>query len=82
MVVTSHGAPELEWQAENLVRLGLCVHLKKLDTTVESIRTAAAHMTRDATVLGNIKQMRYSVLQEPGAEEASNRIEEYIETGY
>jgi MGT family glycosyltransferase len=78
LVVTSHGFPELEWQAENLVRLGIGVHLSKDQLTVDRLRRAATDAFQDERMAQRMLQIQRHVREEPGAEEAVNRIEEFI----
>lgn len=79
LIVTTHGFPELEWQADNIESLGLGVHLMKSETTVESIRKSAIHVSQDTAIHNRVRQMQRAVRREPGAEETANRIEEYLE---
>ena len=80
LIVTTHGMPELEWQADRMASLGLGIWLGKDDTNVENIRKSAIQISEDDSILRAVKQMRYLVRREPGAEETANRIEEYIES--
>jgi MGT family glycosyltransferase len=79
LLVTSHGYPELEWQADNLVSLGLAVHLSSSDMNIERLRDAAIEAMRDTAMRENIERIQRVVRREPGSEETSNRIEEFME---
>jgi MGT family glycosyltransferase len=78
LLILTYGFPELEWQARNIVRLGLGVHLPKSDTSVESLRASIDRMMRDDQMRQRVRDARRLVLQEPGAEETANRIEDFI----
>lgn len=80
LIATTHGIPENEWEAENLVDLGLAVHIRKADMSVEKLRQSVIQISEDAPLRNRVKQMQRIVQREPGAEEAANRIEEYLET--
>jgi MGT family glycosyltransferase len=78
LLVTSHGYPELEWQGENLTKLGIGIHLRSANTSVASIREAALQLTSDASIRNSVERMRHAVRREPGSEDAANRIEDYL----
>ena len=80
LIVTTHGALELEWQADNIESLGIGIHLRKADTNSENLRRAAIHVSEDHVLLQRVKQMQRAVQREPGGEETVNRIEEFLET--
>jgi len=80
MVITSCGNDELEGLGDNLSQLGLGIHLKGNEMTPESLRKCARQVLESATILRNVKKLQRSVRRQAGAEEAANRIEEFIET--
>jgi MGT family glycosyltransferase len=80
LIVTSHGFPEVEWQADHWESLGLCAHLRKADTQVKRLRTAVDRISNDALVRDSVLRMQHLVRREPGAEETANRVEEFLET--
>jgi UDP:flavonoid glycosyltransferase YjiC (YdhE family) len=77
--VTTHAAPELEWEGENLQSLGLGVHISNSEMSAESIRGATLQIANDRAMLNRVRRMQWIVQREPGAEEAANRIQEYLE---
>jgi MGT family glycosyltransferase len=79
MVVTTRGSLELEWMGENIVNLGIGIHLKNAEMTAEAIRGAALAVSHDVAMHQRVEEMRRVVCREPGAEEVVNRIEEYLE---
>lgn len=79
LVMTSCGFPELEGLADNFAELGVGLHLREADTSVESLRHAALHASGNATTLSKVAQLQHRVRRAPGAEETANRIEEYAE---
>jgi MGT family glycosyltransferase len=80
LLVTSHGIKELEWQGDNIERLGIGIHLRKNDTSTGNIKKFASLIHSDAGLLERIRGMRYTVRREAGAEEAANKIEEYVDS--
>lgn len=80
MLFMTHGHVELEAYAENSVRLGLGVHLRKSETSAPAIRECVHKMSQDDRLLDAVKRMRRVIRAEPGAEEVANRIDEYIES--
>jgi MGT family glycosyltransferase len=79
LLVTSQGILEQEWEAENLARLGLGIHLRGTDLSVDTMRNAAINIFGDMTILTRMKEVQRIVRSDAGAEEAANRIEEYLE---
>jgi MGT family glycosyltransferase len=79
LIATTLGIPENEWEAENLVDLGLAIHIRKDEMSVERIRRSVVQITSDTAIQERVKKMQRLVLQEPGAEETSNRIEDYLD---
>lgn len=79
MIATTFGFAELEWCAENsIVRLGLGLHLRKGDITVDGIRAAAIRVAGDSNIQRNTRNVSRLVQREPGAEEVVNRIDEHL----
>ncbi|MFL6603917.1 MAG: nucleotide disphospho-sugar-binding domain-containing protein [Steroidobacteraceae bacterium] len=78
LLVTSHGFLEPECMGNNIARAGLGIHLKKDDTSVESIRDAAMRLSSDAELRDRVRRLQECVRREAGAEETANRIEEYL----
>jgi MGT family glycosyltransferase len=78
LVMTSLGVHELEEWSDNLVRLGLGVHIKGKDVSAPLLRQAAIDVHESERILHNVKQLQRKVLWEPGAEETANRIEDSI----
>jgi len=78
-LMITHGYPEAEAYAENMVRLGLGIHLKDFETDSSHIRSAVQKMLEDGALQERVNKMRGIVRREPGAEETANRIEEYLE---
>ena len=78
MVAISEGFPEYEWRADRLVELGIGAHIRKNDTSAESLRRAAVHMSQDGGVLQRVKDLESTVKKGPGAEEAADCIESYL----
>jgi MGT family glycosyltransferase len=78
LIVTTHGFPELEWQADNIESLGIGVHVRKADTNAEHLRALAIQVSENHELLDKVRQIRRAVQREPGAEETANRIEEYL----
>lgn len=80
-LITSCGVRELEWVADNLARLGLGVHLRQSETNADSVRASAVRILSDAQLIDRVQRLRRAVLQEPGAEEAANKIEDCLHAG-
>jgi len=80
LVVTTHGFPELEWQADNIEDLGIGIHVRKAETNADTLRSLAVRVLGDRELLNRVRRMQRTVQREPGAEETVNRIEEYLET--
>ena len=80
LIVTSLGALELEWQAENLERLGIAIHIRKSEMTAEKVRAATARALEDRQMRNRVRDLRDLVRRAPGGEETANRIEEHLET--
>lgn len=78
LIMTSCGAPELEWSADNLMRLGIGVHIRNEEMNAERIRDVVEHVLVDRLILSNVRKLQQSVRRQPGAEEAANEIEEFI----
>jgi MGT family glycosyltransferase len=79
LLMTTHGSAELEWFADRMEDLGIGVHLRRADTTAENIKNAAIRIANDEAILTRVKQMQREVRRSPGAEEAVNRIEDYMD---
>jgi len=78
-LMITHGFSEAEAYAENMVRLGLGIHLRNVETNASNIRGAVNKMLADTALHRRVKRMRDIVRREAGAEETANRIEEYSE---
>lgn len=79
MIVTSRGKAELEWLAENFVKLGIAVHLRETDFTAPMLRKSVADALENATLLTAVQKLRHSVLRSAGAEETANELELYMQ---
>jgi MGT family glycosyltransferase len=78
LIVTSHGFSELEYQADNIVDLGIGIHLPKGDLTVENLRRASDQVFADDSMRKRMEDVRRVVRRQPGAEDTVNRIEDYL----
>jgi len=78
LVVLSHGFPELEWQADNLERLGVGVHVRKADTNSKTLREVINRTANDLEMRRKVKRLQHETHREPGSEDTANRIEQYI----
>lgn len=79
-IAVTCGFAELEWCADtNITRLGLGVHLKKEDFSVDNIKGAVQRASENREILSNVKRVRHIVRREPGAEEVVNRIDELLD---
>lgn len=79
LVMITHGHMDPEAYAENAVRLGIGIHLRKAETTVENIRQSALRVMEDQVIVDRVRQLQQLVRREPGAEDTANRIEEYLQ---
>jgi len=79
MIVMSEGVSEYEWQADHLAEVGIGIHIRKADTNPKGIRTAAIQLLEDEVMRRRVKEIQRAVSREPGADDAANRIEEYLE---
>jgi MGT family glycosyltransferase len=79
VVMTSCGALELEWSADNLLRLGIGVHIRNAEMSADRLRSAVLHVLGSSVILSNVSRLQQSVRRQPGAEEAANRIDEFAE---
>lgn len=80
IIVTSHGFPELEWQADNLERVGNGIHVRKATMDAAAVRRAAVHAMEAGHMADRVREIRRLVQREPGGEETANAIEEYLES--
>jgi MGT family glycosyltransferase len=78
MVITSHGYPEIEWQADNIEEQGTGVHLRGAELSPAELRNAALRVVNDAALLQRVREMKRKVRRSPGAEEVANVIEDYM----
>lgn len=78
LVMTSCGIPFLEALCDIWGGLGLGIHLKHSDMTPESLKRAFMEVIESAEIRANVGRMQRIVQCEPGAEEASNYVEEFI----
>jgi UDP:flavonoid glycosyltransferase YjiC (YdhE family) len=79
MILTSLGFPEKEWEAENLTRLGSVLHVMKEDFHHDLLKAAALRAMNSIEVRDAARKLRRMVRNEPGAEEAVNRTEEFLD---
>ena len=79
MIAMTEGVGEYEWQADHLAELGIGAHISKADTNPERIGLLATRMSEDEAIQRRVKEIQRAVRREPGAEDAANRIEEYLE---
>jgi MGT family glycosyltransferase len=79
LIVTTHGAGELEWQGDNIEELGIGVHLRAKDMNPQNLRKTAIRVSSDRKLLDRVKEVQRIVQREPGAEETATRISEYLE---
>jgi MGT family glycosyltransferase len=77
LLVMSFGFAEIEWMGDILEDLGIGIHLKKAHMNAKAIRELAGQILSDSAMLNRLKLMKRAVRQDPGAEEAVNRIEDY-----
>jgi MGT family glycosyltransferase len=80
MIAITNGVAEFEWQAQRIVELGLGLHVSKSEMSSAAMYTAAVRLLRSPDVLARVREVRYRVRREPGAEDAANRIEDYLHT--
>jgi NDP-glycosyltransferase len=78
LLVLSFGFKEIEFMGDILEDLGIGIHLKKDEMSVQSVRALSSKILSDEAMLIRVKQMKRVVRMEPGAEEAVNRIEDYL----
>jgi MGT family glycosyltransferase len=81
LIAVTEGVPEFEWQGDHIAKLGIGVHLRKEATNSANLREAALRLSSDTAILHQVQKIKHAVRREPGAEEAANRIEEYLEAG-
>lgn len=79
LLITSCGVQELEGYADNLQSLGLGLHLRKDELSVDRLRCSVIKILQDEAISHRVKQVQYRVRREPGGEETANRIEEHME---
>lgn len=79
LLMITHGHTDPEAYAENAVRLGIAIHLRKCETTVENIRQSALRVMEDQAIVDRVRQLQNFVRREPGAEDTANRIEEHLQ---
>ena len=79
LLVPSHGFKEIEWQGENIDRLGIGIHLRQTDTTPENIRRISSEMMTDSALFERVRRAQHEVLRDLGPEETVNRIEDFME---
>ena len=78
LLVTSLGIRELEWVASAIMRLGTGAHIKGKELTAAAMRAAALQILGSPTVRANVEQLRDRTRRSAGAEDAANRMEEYV----
>lgn len=78
MVMITHGNPELEMYAENVQRLGVGIHLERARATPENIRRSVIQVMEGSVIRDRVNWMQGVVRSSPGAEEASNWIENHL----
>lgn len=79
LLMTSCGAPFLEALCDIWVELGLGRHLKHTEMKAESLRGAFIEVIESAEIRAKVRRMQRIVQCAPGAEEAADGIEEFIE---
>jgi MGT family glycosyltransferase len=78
LVTTSHANVDLELHSNNIARLGIGIHLRESEMDVDHVRTAATLVLRDEVILGRVREIQRIVRREPGGEETTNRVEEFL----
>lgn len=79
MIATTFGFAEIEWCAENsIARLGVGIHLRKEEITVDGIRAAAVRIEGDSNIQSKVRNVSKAVQREAGSEDVVNRIDEYL----
>jgi UDP:flavonoid glycosyltransferase YjiC (YdhE family) len=78
LLMITQGSPDLEVYSENAARLGIGCHLRKTETTVNTIRDSALRILGDGAIADRMEQIQRIVRREPGAEDTANCIEEYL----
>jgi len=75
MVITSVGNAEIEWEAANLERVGLAVHVSDQEMRGAGLSQIVVSTLENTSMLRNVREIRRAIRKEPGAEEAVNRVE-------
>jgi MGT family glycosyltransferase len=78
-LVTSCGINELEFAADNLMRLGNGMHIRGAHINVNTLRDTARRILGDPAIGQRTRALQWAVRREPGAEECANRIEDYYQ---
>jgi len=76
MITPGHSDPEA--YADHAVELGIGIHLRKPDATVENIKRALERVQSSVAIRNQVKRMQYAVRRSWGAEESANFVEEYL----
>lgn len=79
MIITSLEILELEWAAENVVRLGVGLHLKGANPAAEDLRRSAVAVLESSEIAKSVRELQQRILRDAGAEETANRIGEFLE---
>lgn len=78
-IVTSVGLPELEGLGDNIESLGFGRHVKMDEMNATHLGKVAVEVTKNQRIYDNVARLMRSVRSAPGAEEAANRIEGYMD---
>jgi MGT family glycosyltransferase len=78
LIMMTHGYSDPEAYADHAVELGIGVHLRKHDATVENVKNAVEQVQSSVEIRNQVKRMQYAVRRSWGAEETANFVEEYL----
>lgn len=79
LVLLSHGIADGELYAERAAQLGCGIHLRGTMIDAECVKEAVLRVVDDASILSRVRELQSLVRRAPGAEEAVNRIETYLD---
>jgi MGT family glycosyltransferase len=79
LIAMSLGIVENVWEADIFERLGIAIHLRG-DAALnrDALTSATIRALEDRSMLDRVREMQQKVQREPGAEEAANRVEEFL----
>jgi MGT family glycosyltransferase len=79
LIMLSQGHPHIELEAQNFQNHGLGVHLRKAETTVDTLRECVKRIANDTAVHAKVREMQRMIKRSPGGEDVANWIEQHLE---